>query len=67
MQCVTTQPGREKLTTFKCKKIESILLKWFRQKGLLFIPIQDPVLRQKAEEIALKLDLEFTPLNGWFD
>jgi hypothetical protein len=25
------------------------------------------VLRQKAEEIALKLDLEFTPLNGWFD
>jgi hypothetical protein len=26
------------------------------------MPIQGPVLRQKAEEITLKLNIEFTPL-----
>jgi hypothetical protein len=44
-----------------------VLLEWFRQKRALNIPIQGPVLRQKAEEIALKLNTEFTPSNGWLD
>jgi hypothetical protein len=25
------------------------------------------VLKQKAEETALKLNIEFTPLNGWLN
>jgi hypothetical protein len=41
-----------------------VLLEWFRQKLPLNIPSQGPVLRHKAEEIALKLNTEFTPLNG---
>jgi hypothetical protein len=44
-----------------------VLLEWFRQKVPLDIPSQDPVLRHEAEEIALKLNIELTPLNGWLD
>jgi hypothetical protein len=66
-QCVTYQPGRKKLKTSKYEKMESVLLERFRQKQALNIQIQGPVLRQKAEEIALKLNIEFTTLNGWLD
>jgi hypothetical protein len=44
-----------------------VLLVCFRQKRALSIPVQDPMLRQKAEEIAFKLNIEFTPLRGWLD
>jgi hypothetical protein len=33
----------------------------------IYIPIQGPMLRQKADEIALKLNTEFTLLVGWLD
>jgi hypothetical protein len=45
--------------------IESVLLEWFWQKQALNILIQDPVLRQKAEEIALKLNIQFMPSSEW--
>jgi hypothetical protein len=44
-----------------------VLLEWFRQEQALNIPSQGPVLRQKANEKALKLNIELTPLNGWLD
>jgi hypothetical protein len=65
--CVTSQSGRKKLKTSKYEKIESVLLEWFRQKLALNIPIQGPVLRQKAEEITSKLNMEVTPSNAWLD
>jgi hypothetical protein len=36
----------------------------FRQKWVLIVPVHSPVLRQKAAEVALKLNIEFTPSNG---
>jgi transposase len=66
-QCVTSQPGRKKLKASKYEKTELVLLEWFRQKQALNIPILGPVLRQKAEEITLKLNTEFTPLNRWLN
>jgi hypothetical protein len=62
-ECVTTQPGR-KVKTSKYEISESVLLEWFKQKQTLCTSIQSPMLRQKAEEIAFKLNTEFTPLNG---
>jgi hypothetical protein len=50
-QCVTTHPGRKRLKISKYEKTDSVLLGWFRQKQALNIPIQDPMLYKKAEEI----------------
>jgi hypothetical protein len=66
-QCVTSQPGRKKLKSSKYEKTEPVLLEWLTLKRALNIPIQGPVLRQKAEEIAQKLNTEFTHSNGWLD
>jgi hypothetical protein len=66
-QCVMTQPGRKILKASKCEKTELVLLKWIRQKWTLYIPIQGPVFNQKAEEMTLKLNIEFTPSNGELD
>jgi hypothetical protein len=61
-QCESTQPGRLKT---KYGKMESVLLEWFRQKLALYIPeIQGPVLRQEAEEVALKLNISHLLMDG---
>jgi hypothetical protein len=62
-RCVNTHPGRKRLKTSKYEKMESVLLEWFWQKLALYIPIQAPVLRQEAEEIALKLNIS----HLWMD
>lgn len=41
-------------------------LEWFRQKWSLSIAIQGPILCEKAEEIALQLNIS-TSSNGWTD
>jgi hypothetical protein len=62
-----TQPAEKMFKASKCKKTESVLLKWIRQKQT-YMPVQGPMLSQKAEEITLKLNIEFTPSNGgWID
>jgi hypothetical protein len=61
------QPGKKMLKASKCEKTESVLLKLIRQKLALYIPSQGPVFNQKAEEMILKLNIEFTPSNGELD
>jgi hypothetical protein len=51
----------ENAKTYECEKTESVLLACSRQKQALYIPIQCPMLRQKAKEIALKLNIVFVP------
>jgi hypothetical protein len=61
------EPNRKKFKTSKYEKIETILLEWFCQKWAKNIPVAGPVLQQKAEEIALKLNIDFKASNGWID
>jgi hypothetical protein len=61
------EPSRKKFKTSKYEKIETILLERFCQKWAMNIPIADPMLRQKAEEIALELNIDFKVLNGRMD
>jgi hypothetical protein len=43
-----------------------VLLEWFIQKEALYIPIRGPMLGQKAEERALKLNSHL-PMEGLTD
>jgi hypothetical protein len=61
------EPSRKKFKTSKYEKTETLLLEWFCQKWAMNIPIADPVLRQKAEEIALEIKYLLKVLNGRMD
>jgi hypothetical protein len=39
-------------------------MEWFRQKRALNLPVDGPILKRKAEEIATKLSIEFPPSSG---
>ena len=51
----------------KYEAMEEKLLLWFKQARTANIPISGPILREKAEEIAKKMEIEFAPSNGWID
>lgn len=63
----TAQSGIRVLKTSQYKKNKSVFLEWFWWKKVLNKPIQDKVLRPMPEEMALKLNTEFTWLKGWID
>jgi hypothetical protein len=56
---------QKKLRTSKYRNTESVPLEWFRQKQAINTSIQGSVYRQKAQEMTLKLNIYFTPSNGW--
>lgn len=66
-QSLTQQPGRKRMKTGKYEKVEEVLVEWFRQKRALNLTINGRVLKSKAEEIAMKLNIEFRPSRGWID
>jgi hypothetical protein len=47
--------------------IESGFLEWFLAVTGIKYMKSGPVLRQKAEEITSKLNIEFMPSSGWHD
>jgi hypothetical protein len=62
-QCADAQSGRKKLKLQNMRRLDHYS-RVVRQKWALNMPVQGHVFRQKAEEIALKLNIEFTSLNG---
>jgi len=66
-QLLTQQPGRKRMKTGKYEKVEAVLTEWFRQKRALNLTINGRILKSKAEEIAMKLNIEFRPSKGWID
>lgn len=57
----------KKLKKGKYEDIEKKLVMWFKQFRSANIPINGTILKEKADEIAKTLNIEFTPSNGWID
>lgn len=62
----------QSLKTKKVKKgkyedVEEKLMIWFKQSRSANIPISGTILKEKAEEIAKKMNVEFIASNGWID
>ena len=57
----------KKIKKAKYEDIEKNLLVWFKQARAANIPINGPILKEKAEEIAKTLNIEFIASNGWID
>ncbi len=59
---------RQKLRSGKFEELEDILMKWFIQARATNIPLDGPVVREKATQIAAKLQISnFVASNGWID
>nr|XP_042901752.1 tigger transposable element-derived protein 4-like [Parasteatoda tepidariorum] len=57
----------KKVKKGKYENIEEKLMIWFKQARSANIPVNGTLLRGKALEIAEKLNVDFTPSNGWID
>lgn len=58
---------KKKLKVGKYADLEELLTAWIKQARASHIPINGPVVREKALEIAKKLNIEkFTASLGWF-
>jgi len=59
---------RQKVKNGKNEQLENILLEWFRQARILNLAVNGPVLTEKANEIAKRLNItDFGGSNGWLD
>ncbi|XP_060873374.1 tigger transposable element-derived protein 4-like [Metopolophium dirhodum] len=59
---------RQKVRNGKNEQLENILLEWFRQARTLNLAVNGPVLTEKANEIAKRLNItDFGGSNGWLD
>lgn len=63
----TNSSKTKKIKKGKYEEIEDKLIIWFKQARSANIPISGTILREKAEEIAKKLNIEFVASNGWID
>lgn len=66
-QSVIAQPGRKISGMSKGMEVEGMLQGCLCQKWALNVPIRPTTLKQKAEEVALLLNIGFTPSNGLTD
>jgi hypothetical protein len=49
----------------KHSDLETELFEWFCHAQASNIPIEGPMVKEKANKIALKMGIEFQCLNGW--
>ncbi|KAH6939316.1 hypothetical protein HPB50_016942 [Hyalomma asiaticum] len=60
-------PKRKRMRTAAQKGLEDVLLAWVQCAGSANLPVNGVVLKAKAEEIALRMDVEFACSDGWLD
>ena len=58
-------PSKKRIKHAKYELLESALYKWFINARQRSLPISGPVLMEKASELALKMNIESKPGNGW--
>nr|XP_037286028.1 tigger transposable element-derived protein 4-like [Rhipicephalus microplus] len=60
-------PKRKKMRTAAHKGLEDVLLAWIQRARSVNLPVNGVVLKAKAEEIALRMNIEFAYSDGWLD
>jgi hypothetical protein len=64
--CGAHSEKRINMKTLPNEELRTLLVQWFQQMRSENIPINGPVLREKATKIALRLNIEnFEASNGW--
>jgi hypothetical protein len=65
-KCGAQAKKRKKMKLRANDELVKILLEWFQQMRSGNVPINGPILREKAHEIALRLNIDnFKASNGW--
>lgn len=61
-------PDRKRKRTGQAGDVDEALLQWFSQARSRQIPVNGPLLKEKATKLATELGLlNFTPSNGWLE
>ncbi|XP_064488392.1 tigger transposable element-derived protein 4-like [Ornithodoros turicata] len=60
-------PKRKRMRTAAHRDLEDVLVTWIQRARSANLPVNGPVLRAKGEEIATRLDIEFSCSDGWMD
>ncbi|XP_037555333.1 tigger transposable element-derived protein 4 [Dermacentor silvarum] len=60
-------PKRKKMRTAANKGLEDVLLAWIQRARSANLPVNGVVLKAKAEEVALRMNLKFSCSDGWLD
>lgn len=59
-------PRSKKVNKPKFETLEQALITWFTQARGQGIPVDGPIVKEKAREIALRMGIQnFTASNGW--
>ena len=48
------------------KTIDSALFLWIKQVRTKSVPLSSPVIKEKANQLAREMGIDFTASNGWF-
>lgn len=66
-EAANTSSNCKKRKLGKYEDVEKPLLEWFKQQRAQNIPLNGSIIKEKAEQIALRLGIEFQASNGWID
>lgn len=58
---------RMKVKAGKYEEMEKILFDWYAQARASNIPVNGPIMKEKALQIAKTLNMNFEPSSGWLD
>lgn len=60
-------PKRKKMRTAAHKGVEDALFAWIQRVQSANLPVRSAVLKAKAEEVARRMNVEFSCGDGWLD
>eukprot|EP00062_Callorhinchus_milii_P011594 gi/632958112/ref/XP_007894849.1/ PREDICTED: tigger transposable element-derived protein 3-like [Callorhinchus milii] len=62
-----SNPERKRHRLRKAEDVEAALLRWFSQARSQQVPVNGPLLMEKANSLATELGIEFKATNGWLE
>ncbi|XP_061175614.1 tigger transposable element-derived protein 6-like [Saccostrea echinata] len=61
----SANPERKRHRSGKAPTVEGALTEWFTKARSKDLPVSSAVLTEKAEDLAARMNIEFTATNGW--